>query len=81
MEGCSFLDIAGFKDDNIKNGKMHFVETKLLLLYFRPPEIGQKVKRRIVGSVHTDITYDLASTKRQKKSAFGRDETLGNGPQ
>ena len=46
---------------------MHFVETKLLLLYFRPPEIGQKVMIFIVGSFNSEITYHFVSTKRQKK--------------
>ena len=46
---------------------MHFVETKLLLLYFRPPEMGQKVMIFIVGSFNSEITYHFVSTKRQKK--------------
>ena len=46
---------------------MHFVETKLLLLYFGPPEMGQKVTIFIVGSFSSEITNRFVSTKRQKK--------------
>ena len=46
---------------------MHFVETKLLLLYFRPPEMDQKVMIFIVGSFNFEITYHFVSTKRQTK--------------
>ena len=46
---------------------MHFMETKQLLLSFRPPEMDQKVMIFIVGSFNSEITYHFASTKRQKK--------------